>query len=115
MSDLLRRPGISYDDLAPIDPTRPSLSAAVRQQVEIEIKYEGYIQRQTKQIAEQQRLENRPLPRDIDYLSIASVRTEARQKLAAIRPETLGQASRISGVSPSDIGALLVWLSHNQS
>ena len=87
---------------------------AVTRQVEIEIKYEGYIRRQLTEIEEQRRLEDAPLPSDIDYLSIRTLRTEARQKLDAVRPETLGQAGRISGVSPADVGALMVWLSHNR-
>ncbi len=114
LAELLRRPQVGYADLAPIDPTRPDLSPAVAGQVEIEIKYEGYIKRQLKEIEEQRRLEDSPIPQDIDYLSIRTLRTEARQKLAAVRPETLGQAGRISGVSPADVGALMVWLSHNR-
>ena len=100
--------------LAPIDPDRPPLPRPVREQVEIEVKYAGYIQRQQKDIREQKRLEDAPLPPDIDYLSIRTLRTEARQKLQAVRPETLGQAGRISGVSPADIGALMVYLSHRE-
>ncbi|MBR5391100.1 MAG: tRNA uridine-5-carboxymethylaminomethyl(34) synthesis enzyme MnmG [Clostridia bacterium] len=114
LAELLRRPQLDYAALAPIDPDRPDLPAAVTRQVEIEIKYEGYIQRQLKEIEEQRRLEDTPLPPDIDYLSIRTLRTEARQKLDAVRPETLGQAGRISGVSPADVGALMVWLSHNR-
>lgn len=110
--ELLRRPEIRYKDLAPVDTNRPSLSAKVIEQVEIEIKYEGYIRRQMQDIREQSRLEDKRLPDEIDYLSIPTIRTEARQKLQRVRPETLGQASRISGVSPADIGALTVWLSH---
>jgi len=113
--ELLRRPEIGYNDLAPVDGNRPPLSPKVIEQVEIEVKYEGYIRRQIQDIREQSRLEEKPLPEDIDYLSIPTLRTEARQKLQRIRPETLGQASRISGVSPADIGALTVWLSHQQS
>ncbi len=112
LADLLRRPQLCYDDLAEIDPARPDLSRPVREQVEIEIKYEGYIRRQMKDIEEQRRLEDSPLPADIDYLAIRTLRTEARQKLQVVRPETLGQAGRISGVSPADVGALMVWLSH---
>jgi tRNA uridine 5-carboxymethylaminomethyl modification enzyme len=82
--------------------------------VEIQIKYEGYIRRQLKDIEEQRRLEDSPLPPDIDYLAIRTLRTEARQKLQAVRPETLGQAGRISGVSPADVGALMVYLSHRE-
>ena len=82
--------------------------------MEINIKYEGYIARQERQIHEQNRLESRALPKDIDYMSILALRTEARQKLTAQRPQTLGQASRISGVSPSDIGVLMMWLSRQE-
>jgi len=114
LADLLRRPQLCYDDLAEIDPARPALSRAVTEQVEIGIKYEGYIRRQMKDIEEQRRLEDSPLPPDIDYLSIRTLRTEARQKLQAVRPETLGQAGRISGVSPADVGALMVYLSHRE-
>jgi len=114
LADLLRRPELCYDDLAEIDPAPPALPRPVTQQVEIEIKYEGYIRRQLKDIEEQRRLEDSPLPDDIDYLSIRTLRTEARQKLQAVRPETLGQAGRISGVSPADVGALMVYLSHRE-
>ena len=114
LAELLRRPQVSYDDLAPIDPNRPALSKKVTEQVEISIKYEGYIKRQLSDIHEQQRMEDRALPTDIDYNSITTIRTEARQKLNLVRPETLGQASRISGVSPADIGALMVYLSHRE-
>ena len=114
LAELLRRPEIGYEDLAPIDPDRPPLPRPVREQVEIEIKYEGYIRRQLKEIEEQRRLEDSPLPPDLDYLSIRTIRTEARQKLDAVRPETLGQAGRISGVSPADVGALMVYLSHRE-
>ena len=114
LAELLRRPQVSYDDLAPIDPARPALSKKVTEQVEILIKYEGYIKRQLSDIHEQQRMEDRTLPQDIDYHSISTIRTEARQKLSLVRPETLGQAMRISGVSPADIGALMVYLSHRE-
>ena len=114
LADLLRRPQLCYDDLREIDPAPPSLPRPVTEQVEIEIKYEGYIRRQLKDIEEQRRLEDSPLPPDIDYLSIRTLRTEARQKLQAVRPETLGQAGRISGVSPADVGALMVYLSHRE-
>ena len=114
LADLLRRPELCYDHLAEIDPAPPALPRPVTEQVEIEIKYEGYIRRQLKDIEEQRRLEDSPLPPDIDYLSIRTLRTEARQKLQAVRPETLGQAGRISGVSPADVGALMVYLSHRE-
>ena len=112
LAELLRRPQLTYDALAQIDPQRPPLPRPVREQVELQIKYEGYIRRQLKEVEEQRRLEDSPLPPDLDYLSIQTLRTEARQKLQAVRPETLGQASRVSGVSPADIGALMVYLSH---
>lgn len=108
----LRRPEVRYRDLAPVDDARPALSEKVIEQVEINARYEGYIRRQNQEIREQARLEERRLPETIDYLLIPT-RTEARQKLDRIRPETLGQASRISGVSPADVGALIVWLSHH--
>ncbi len=108
--DLLRRPENTYAALAPLDPQRPPLPAAVTEAVEIEVKYRGYIDRQLRQVEELHRLEGRPLPPDIDYMSLLGLRIEARQKLAKIRPLSLGQASRISGVSPADIGALMVYL-----
>ena len=110
MIDLLRRPELDYDMLAPFDRTRPSLPLAVTRQVEIRVKYEGYLQRQQKQIEEFTREEERLLPPDADYNSIAGLRLEARQKLSQIRPRSIGQAGRISGVSPSDIAVLLIWL-----
>ena len=110
LADLLRRPRITYADLAPFDPERPRLSPEVVEQVEISVKYAGYIARQTRQIEEMRRLENRPLPQDIDYHALEGLRLEARQKLSEIRPLSLGQASRISGVSPADVAALMIWL-----
>ena len=110
LADLLRRPQISYADLAPFDPERPELPRAVTEQAEIRLKYAGYIDRQLRQVEEFQRLEERPLPDGLDFESIACLRLEARQKLQAIRPKNLGQASRISGVSPADVAALMVYL-----
>lgn len=110
LSDLLRRPRLSYEDLAPFDPERPKLCAEITQQVEISIKYDGYIARQERQIQEMRRLEGRLLPADIDYESLGGLRIEARQKLNQIRPRSLGQASRISGVSPADLAALMIWM-----
>ena len=110
LADLLRRPRVGYDDLAPFDPGRPPLPAPVREAVEIDVKYRGYIDRQLRQVEEMRRLEDRPLPSDADYLSIRGIRLEAREKLDRIRPLNLGQASRISGVSPADVAALMVWL-----
>ena len=108
--DLLRRPQVSYDDLRPFDPGAPALDKAVREQVEITVKYEGYIRRQQRQVEEFEQLEKHALPDDMDYSDIQGLRLEAREKLSAVRPLNLGQASRISGVSPADIGALMIWL-----
>lgn len=110
MSDLLRRPELTYAMLAPFDRTRPDLPLEVTQQVEIRVKYEGYLRRQEKQIEEFARVEARLLPPEIDYASIEGLRLEARQKLTEIRPHSVGQASRISGVSPADIAVLLIYL-----
>ena len=107
---LLRRPQLHYDELASFDPTRPDLPADVAEQVEISVKYEGYIQRQQKQVEDFRKMERHKLPADLDYSAIQGLRLEAREKLAAIRPLDLGQASRISGVSPADVAALMIWL-----
>jgi tRNA uridine 5-carboxymethylaminomethyl modification enzyme len=114
LSELLRRPQLCYDELAPFDPARPPLSAAVREEVEIQVKYEGYLSRQQKQVEEFRRAEQTLLPADIDYTSICGLRLEAREKLSAIRPVSVGQASRISGVSPADTAVLLVYLSQKK-
>lgn len=108
LTDLIRRPELGYDMLAPFDPERPELPAIICEQVEIQIKYEGYIRRQKKDVEQFRKLESRALPEDIDYQSIDSLRLEARQKLQDIRPLNFGQASRISGVSPADITALMI-------
>ncbi|MBD5099334.1 MAG: tRNA uridine-5-carboxymethylaminomethyl(34) synthesis enzyme MnmG [Clostridiales bacterium] len=108
--DLLRRPRLSYEDLAAFDPERPGLSREIAEQVEISVKYQGYIDRQNRQVEEMRRLEDRPLPPDVDYLGIQGLRLEARQKLDKIRPLNLGQASRVSGVSPADVTALMIYL-----
>ena len=108
--DLLRRPQLGYDDLAPFDPERPDLPQDVREQVAITVKYEGYIQRQQRQVAEFEKLERRLLPPDMDYSHIQGLRLEAREKLDALRPLNVGQAGRISGVSPADVAALMIWL-----
>lgn len=108
--DLLRRPENTYDSLAAVDPNRPELSTEITESVEISVKYQGYIDRQLRQVAEQRKMEDRPLPADLDYLSMEGLRLEARQKLDQIRPLNLGQASRISGVSPADIAVLMVFL-----
>ena len=111
LSELMCRPELDYRCLAPFDPERPSLSDEVIDQVEIEIKYEGYIERQLKQVSQFKKMEKKLIPSDIDYDLIESLRIEARQKLKAIKPVSVGQASRISGVSPADISVLLVYLS----
>ncbi len=107
---LLKRPQIHYGDLAAFDPERPELPADVEEQVEISVKYEGYIQRQQKQVEELRRMERHKLPPDLDYQAIQGLRLEAREKLSAVRPLDLGQAGRISGVSPADIAALMIYL-----
>ena len=113
LADLLRRPGVTYAMLAPFDPERPDLPAAVTEQVQIQLKYAGYLERQEKQVAEFQKAEARLLPADLDYDQLGGLRLEARQKLNAIRPLNVGQASRISGVSPADVAVLLIWLEQN--
>ena len=110
LADLLRRPQVTYEDIAPFDPDRPQLPAAVTDEVEIQIKYAGYLARQEKQVQEFKKEESRRLPGNIDYNSISGLRLEARQKLSDIRPMSIGQAGRISGVSPADIAVLLIWL-----
>jgi len=114
LADLLRRPQVSYDDLAPFDPGRPALPGPVREEVEIQVKYAGYLARQEKQVAQFQKEESTLLPEDLDYSSIGGLRLEAREKLARIRPVSVGQAGRISGVSPADIAVLLIYLSSRQ-
>ena len=115
MGDLVRRPQIGYDLLKDFDPTRPELPKAVTEQVEIQLKYAGYIDRQLKQVAEFQKAENKLLPENVDYMSIAGLRVEAREKLNQIRPLSVGQAGRISGVSPADVAVLLIWLEQNKN
>ncbi len=110
LAEILRRPGISYEMLAPADKNRPDLLADVREEVEIKVKYDGYIKRQLRQAEQFIKLESRQLPDDIDYGAIRGLRIEARQKLDKIRPRSLGQASRISGVSPADISVLIIYL-----
>ncbi len=110
LSDLIKRPQLSYDKLAEIDFDRPDLPADVREQVNIQIKYEGYISQQLKQVEQFKKLESRLLPMDLDYETIQGLRLEARQKLNLVRPENLGQASRITGVSPADISVLLIYM-----
>ena len=110
LAALLRRPQVRYRDLRQFDPDMPDLSAEVAEQVEISVKYEGYIRRQMEEVEELRRMERRALPPELDYGSIQGLRLEAREKLAAVRPLNLGQAARISGVSPADVAALMIWL-----
>lgn len=110
LAELIRRPELSYQDIAPIDKNRKPLSDEVIEQVNINLKYEGYINRQLKQVEQFKKLENKKIPETLDYDDVYSLRIEARQKLKAIRPHSVGQASRISGVSPADISVLLVYL-----
>ena len=110
LADLLRRPQVTYADIAPFDVSRPELPESVTQEVEIQVKYAGYLTRQEKQVAEFKKEESRLLPADIDYRSIVGLRLEAQEKLSQIRPMSIGQAGRISGVSPADIAVLLIWL-----
>ena len=110
LAEILRRPEIKYDYLAPIDADRPDLPAEVTEQVEIDIKYDGYIKRQLKQVEQFKKLEEKKIPEDINYDEIPSLRIEAVQKLKLCKPISIGQASRISGVSPADITVLHVYL-----
>jgi tRNA uridine 5-carboxymethylaminomethyl modification enzyme len=110
LAELISRPQVGYFDLAPVDPDRPALTRAEGKQAEISIKYEGYIQKQLSKVREFQKLENRRLPEDLNYAEMSGLRLEARQKLAAVRPVSIGQASRISGVSPADISVLMIEL-----
>lgn len=112
--DLLRRPQLSYQKLTPIDPTRPLLEQNIFEQIEIEVKYEGYIKRQMAQTEQMRRMENKKLPAGTDYRTLAGLRLEAQEKLNQVRPENIGQASRISGVSPADISVLIIWLSQRK-
>ena len=114
LADLLRRPNVTYADIAPFDPDRPALSEAITTEVEIQVKYAGYLSRQIKQVEEFKKEEARLLPEDLDYNAITGLRLEAKEKLMAIRPVSLGQAGRISGVSPADIAVLLIWLEQNK-
>ena len=105
-----RRPELSYDKTAPLDEDRPHLNDSVREQVNIQIKYSGYIERQEKQVKHFQRLEDKLIPEELDYDKVPSLRIEARQKLKAARPVSIGQASRILGVSPSDVSVLMIYI-----
>ena len=110
LADLLKRPQITYQDLEPVDKERPDFPQAVLENVEIELKYEGYIKRQKADIAEMRRLEQKALPGNVDYSQVQGLRLEAGEKLNRVKPENIGQAGRISGVSPADISVLLIWL-----
>ncbi len=112
--DLLKRPQLNYECLSPFDPTRPELEANIFEQVEIEIKYEGYIQKQLKQVEQMKKLEKKLLPTNFDYKTLSGLRLEAQEKLNNIKPLNIGQASRISGVSPADVSVLLIWLAANR-
>ena len=112
LGELLRRPQLDYDALAPVDTTRPPLSRPVLEAAQVCIKYDGYIQRQLREVEKMKKMEEKRLPQNLPYESIKGLRLEAAQKLAAIRPANLGQASRISGISPADISVLLIWLKH---
>ncbi|MBQ1890804.1 MAG: tRNA uridine-5-carboxymethylaminomethyl(34) synthesis enzyme MnmG [Firmicutes bacterium] len=114
LADLLRRPEVTYDALAAVDPDRPELSYHVRTKVEVSLKYRGYIDKQLAQIEKFKKLEGKTIPEDIDYMSMEGLRNEAREKLTDIRPVSVGQASRISGVSPADINVLLVQLERSR-
>ncbi|MBQ4177206.1 MAG: tRNA uridine-5-carboxymethylaminomethyl(34) synthesis enzyme MnmG [Lachnospiraceae bacterium] len=110
MAELIRRPELTYQKLAPLDPKRPSLPPDVQEEVEIEIKYEGYIARQQRQVEQFRKMEERRIPEDLDYDKVPSLRNEARQKLKEVRPSSIGQASRVMGVNPADVAVLLVYL-----
>ena len=114
LADLIRRPRIGYADLQSFDPERPALSRMEAEEVEIRIKYAGYIKKQQAQVEEMRRLEKMPLPEDLDYTAMDGLRLEAKEKLARIRPLNLGQAGRISGVNPADITVLLIWLEQHR-
>ena len=113
-ADLLRRPQLSYQDILPFDKTAEPLPRDVIEQAEIEIKYEGYIKKQLAQVEQMKRLESRLLPENLDYYSISGLRLEAQEKLMKVHPVSLGQASRISGVSPADISVLIIWMEQHK-
>lgn len=114
MIDLLKRPQINYECLKPLDKDRPNIDGNIFEQVEIEIKYEGYIGKQLDQVEKMRKLEKKKLPKEVDYNEITGLRLEAQEKLNKVRPENIGQASRISGVSPADINVLLIWLAQKR-
>ena len=114
LAELICRPELNYDAVADLDPDRVALPLDVKEQINIEIKYEGYIKRQEQQVKQFKKLENKRIPQDLDYNTVKSLRLEAIQKLNLVKPSSIGQASRISGVSPADISVLLVWLEANK-
>ena len=114
LAELVRRPELSYEAIAEIDTFRPDVDETVAEQINIEIKYEGYIEKQLIQIEQMRKMESKKLPADLDYSQIYGLRLEATEKLNKIKPLSLGQASRISGVSPADISMLAVWLMHEK-
>ena len=115
MADLIRRPQISYVDLAPFDTERPELPYEVWEQAQLKIEYEGYIDRQIMQAEQMKTLETKKLPQNFDYHEIGGLSLEAYEKLNKIQPENIGQASRISGVSPADVSVLLIWLAAHKN
>ena len=115
LSELVRRPELNYERLAPVDETRPELPEAVLEEAEIKMKYKGYIDRQIDQVNKFKKLERRLLPEDINYDDVYGLRIEARQKLNKVRPKSLGQASRISGVSPADMSVLIIHMEANRN
>ena len=115
LAELIRRPELSYEALGEIDTERPNLPADVCEEVNINIKYAGYLERQMKQVEQLRKMERKKIPADLDYETVPSLRTEARQKLSMYRPESIGQASRLAGVSPADVSVLLVYLASTGS
>ncbi len=115
LAELIRRPELSYEAIRPLDPDRRDLPEAVGEQVNISLKYEGYIVRQQQQVEHFLKLEKKKIPAELDYQNVGSLRLEARQKLEKVRPETLGQASRIAGVTPSDVAVLQVYLEKHRA
>jgi tRNA uridine 5-carboxymethylaminomethyl modification enzyme len=115
LSELIKRPQVTYDGLAPFDKERPALTIDVREKIETEIKYEGYIARQKSAVDEMLRLEKKKIPENIDYSKVGSLRLEAVEKLEKVRPQSIGQASRISGVSPADLSVLIIYLEKNKN
>ena len=114
LADLVKRPGVTYDLLAPVDPERKDLDESVKRLVETDLKYEGYLKLELEKIEKFKKLESIRIPEDIDYEDVRGLRIEATQKLSAIRPENIGRASRISGVSPADCEVLIVYLEQHK-